>query len=137
MIKTYSEAIRLKSFDERFDYLKLDGVVGDFTFNGHRLLNQILYQSKEWKKVRRSVIIRDGGCDLADQDRPLFDSLTIHHINPITVDDILNRSPIVFDLENLICCSPRTHNGIHYGNEKGLSPSFVERTKNDTCPWRI
>lgn len=136
MIKTYSEAMKFKSFNERFEYLKLDGVVGDFTFNGHRLLNQVLYQSKEWKKVRRSVIIRDGGCDLADSDRPLFDSLTIHHINPITVDDILNRSPNVFDLENLICCSPRTHNGLHYGNEEGLSPVFVERTKNDTCPWR-
>lgn len=136
MIRTYSDTMRLSTFDERFRYLKLDGVVGEFTFNGHRILNQILYQSKEWKRTRREVIIRDNGCDLACTDRPLFNSIVIHHINPITIDDILERNPIVFDLENLICVSGYTHNDLHYGNDNNLPKIITERTKYDTCPWR-
>ena len=136
MIKTYSDVMRLKTFDERFNFLKLDGIVGDFTFNGHRMLNQILYQSKEWKKTRREVIIRDNGCDLACSDRPIFESIVIHHINPITVDDILERRPIVFDLENLICVTSYTHNGLHYGNEEMIPEVVPERKRYDTCPWR-
>lgn len=136
MIKTYSKVIKLKTFEERFKYLKLNGSVGDFTFNGHRMLNQILYHSDEWKRVRNEVIIRDNGCDLADPNRPIAKSVTIHHINPITIDDILERRQIVFDLENLICVSKRTHNDLHYGTEGFVLPTVVERRQYDTCPWR-
>lgn len=136
MIKTYSQAIRLKAFDDRLRYLKLGGAVGEFTFNGHRILNQMLYRSKEWKRIRREAIIRDSGCDLADPDRVILDFLIVHHINPITIDDILDRRSSVFDLENLICCSKETHNAIHYGKDLAVPETVIQRTKNDTCPWR-
>lgn len=136
MIKTYSEVMCFKRFEDRFNYLKLDGSVGDFTFNGHRVLNQLLYQSKDWKRIRREVIIRDGGCDLADQDREIFDFVIVHHINPITIDDILERRSSVFDLENLICCSKKTHNDLHYGKSSKVPEVILQRKKNDTCPWR-
>lgn len=136
MIKTYSEVLNFKTFKDRFRYLKLGGVVGEFTFNGHRQLNQVLYQCDEWKRIRDKVIIRDNGCDLAVPDRIIARILIVHHINPITIDDILERNPIVFDLENLICCSMNTHNAIHYSNESILPSDLVIRRKNDTCPWR-
>lgn len=136
MIKTYSKAMRFKTFEERFKYLKLDGSVGDFTFNGHRMLNQALYHSDEWKRARDRAIIRDNGCDLADPGRPIANNLTVHHINPITIDDILERRAIVFDLENLICVTKRTHNDLHYGSEDFALPTVVERRRYDTCPWR-
>lgn len=135
-IKTYSELIQLPSFEERFDYLKLKGLVGEMTFNGHRYLNQKLYQCPEWKSVRRQVIIRDDGCDLACDGYPIFDSILVHHINPITIGDVVERRPCVFDLENLICVSHNTHNAIHYGDKDLLPKSFTVRTKNDTCLWR-
>lgn len=135
--KSYSELIKIDSFEERFKYLSLVGIVGETTFGGHRYLNQILYQTDKWKKdTRREVILRDNGCDLAHEDYPIQGSIYIHHINPITIDDILEERPCVFDLENLISTSFRTHNGIHYGTEELLQKSFVERKKNDTCPWR-
>lgn len=136
MIKTYSEAMRFKGFKDRFDYLKLGGSVGEFTFNGHRVLNQLLYQSGDWKRVRREAIIRDCGCDLADPDREIFEFLIVHHINPITIDDILERRSSVFDLENLICCSKKTHNGLHYGRDLNIPEIVTQRKRNDTCPWR-
>lgn len=135
-IKTYSEAMRLKTFDDRFDYLKLNSYVGDQTFSGHRYLNQRLYQSDEWRRTRRDVIVRDNGCDLADPDHPIYGKILIHHIEPITIDDILSRNRKVFDLENLICISYETHNALHYGNKETLPKPFAIRTKNDTCPWR-
>lgn len=135
--KTYSELIKIKSFEDRFNYLSLVGIVGETTFGGHRYLNQILYNSYKWKKeTRPEVILRDNGCDLAHEDHPINGSIYIHHINPLTIDDILQERPCVFDLENLICVSFKTHNGLHYGIEEPLSNSFIERKKNDTCPWR-
>lgn len=136
MIKTYSETMRFKRFEDRFDYLKLGGSVGEFTFNGHRLLNQLLYQSGDWKRVRREVIIRDCGCDLADPGREISEFLVVHHINPITIDDILERRSSVFDLENLICCSRKTHNDLHYGRNLNIPEIVTQRKRNDTCPWR-
>lgn len=135
--KSHSELIKIDSFEERFKYLSLVGIVGETTFGGHRYLNQILYQTDKWKKdTRREVILRDNGCDLAHEDYPIQGSIYIHHINPITIDDILEERTCVFDLENLISTSFRTHNAIHYGTEELLQKGFVERKKNDTCPWR-
>lgn len=134
--KRYSELIRLRTFQERFDYLKLNGRVGDLTFNGHRYLNQRLYQCPEWSSIRRRVIIRDAGRDLACEGYEIFGKMLIHHLNPITVADVVERNPCVFDLENLICTSMDTHNAIHYGDGELLSKELVVRTKNDTCLWR-
>lgn len=134
--KTYSEMIKIPSFEDRFDYLSLAGIVGDTTFGGHRYLNQKLYQSNKWKSARREVILRDNGCDLSHQDYSINGSVYIHHINPITIDDILQERPCVFDLDNLVCTSFRTHNAIHYGSKNLLPKSVITRTKNDTCPWR-
>lgn len=135
-IKSYSELITLPTFEERFEYLKLDGVVGQSTFGYDRYLNQILYNSYEWRKFRRDIIIRDNGCDLAHPDFELKESITIHHINPITVDDILNRHPKVFDLNNVISSSDRTHKAIHYGDKSLLILAPIQRVKYDTCPWK-
>lgn len=134
--KTYSELIKIPTFEDRFKYLSLSGKVGEATFGGHRYLNQMLYKMDEWKSTRREVILRDNGSDLGHEDHPITGSIYIHHINPITIDDILEQRPCVFDLENLISTSFRTHNGIHYGNEEVLPKGLVVRTKNDTCPWR-
>lgn len=134
--KRYSELIRLPTFQERFHYLKLNGRVGDLTFNGHRYLNQKLYRCPEWSSIRRRVIIRDAGRDLACEGYEIFGKMLIHHLNPITVADVVERNPCVFDLENLICTSMDTHNAIHYGDGELLSKELVVRTKNDTCLWR-
>lgn len=138
--KTYSELIKLETFEERFSYLSLSGTVGETTFGGHRYLNQILYQTDEWKATRREVIYRDGDRDevndLAIKGHPIYGSIYIHHINPITIDDILERRPCVFDLENLISTSFKTHNAIHYGTAGLIPRGAAKRTKNDTCPWR-
>lgn len=135
-MRTYSELILLPTFEERFQYLKLGGTVGQITFGYERYLNQLLYSSDEWKRCRRKVIIRDLGCDLACEGYELQDKILIHHMNPITVDDILQRNPRVFDLENLICTSHNTHNAIHYGDENLLLRAPIVRTKNDMCPWK-
>lgn len=134
--KTYSELIKIKEFEDRFNYLSLVGIVGETTFGGHRYLNQMLYQTEKWKSTRREVIFRDNGCDLGHSDYPISGSIYIHHINPITVDDILEQRPCVFDLENLICTTFRTHNAIHYGSKDLLPKKYEERKKDDTCPWR-
>lgn len=136
MSKTYSELIKLDTFEERFDYLKLSGKVGVETFGSDRYLNQKLYASDEWKAARRDVIIRDNGCDLGVNDRMLNKYILVHHINPITKEDILNKDPKLFDPENLICVSKLTHDAIHYGSKDILITAPVERSKNDTCPWR-
>ena len=136
MMKSYSELIRIPSFEERFQYLRINGIVGDETFGCDRYLNQIFYKSEEWKRIRRRVIIRDNGCDLAWDEYEIKGIIIIHHINPITKEDILDRSSKLFDLENLICTSINTHKAIHYGNEEMLPKKIVERTMNDTCPWK-
>lgn len=136
MIKSYSDLIKIQSFDDRFAYLRLSGSVATPTFGGHRYLNQILYQTDDWKRARREVILRDNGCDLAHDDYMIFGSVYVHHINPITIDDILGRRPCVFDLDNLICCSFKTHNILHYGNEENPYSKPAERSRHDTCPWK-
>lgn len=136
MKKTYSELIRLKTFEERFAYLKLDGKVGEETFGHDRVINQILYNSMKWRRTRDKIIIRDNGCDLGIEDRGIMGSIIVHHINPITLEDILNERPEVFDEENLICTGHITHNAIHYSDERLLIKDPVERTRNDTCPWK-
>lgn len=138
MIKTYSELIKIETFSDRFEYLKCAGRIGEFTFGGHRQLNQILYRSEQWKKVRDKVIIRDDGMDLAHPDHQIYGSIYIHHINPITIDDILEERENVFDPENLISTSFRTHNAIHFGSDENLliSDKPVTRKPNDTCPWK-
>lgn len=134
-IKTYSELIKLSTFEERLRYLQINGKVGDFTFNGYRQLNQIIYKTYEWKSTRRKVILRDDGCDLADPDYPILGDIYIHHIEPLTIGDILERKPCVFDLNNLISCSFTTHNAIHYSDEVVTRKPIV-RKPNDTCLWR-
>lgn len=137
MIRTYSELLTFKTFEERFDYLKLNGVVGKDTFGFDRYMNQWLYHnSKEWKAVRNKVIVRDNGCDLGMEGYDILGKILVHHLNPITIDDIKNRSPTIFDLNNLICVSHNTHNAIHYGDENLLVKAPIERKLNDTCPWK-
>ena len=126
----------LRTFRERYRYLKLDGVVGQETFGHDRYLNQILYNSPEWRRFRRDMIIRDKGNDLACSDYEIGGIIIVHHINPITVEDVLRREPMIFDPENVISCSDNTHKAVHYGDESRLVDSFITRTKNDTCPWR-
>lgn len=136
MNRTYSELIKFQTFEERFEYLCLHGTVGKDTFGYDRYLNQILYNSDSWKKIRRKVIIRDEGCDLGCPGFEINKGILIHHINPITVEDVINRNPIVFDMNNLISTVLKTHNAIHYGDIQQLTISPVERIRNDTCPWR-
>ena len=136
--KTYSELIRLPTYIERYRYLRLGGKVGDDTFGFDRYLNQRLYKDPEWLESRDYVIIRDNGCDLGCPDREIPEGVKIfvHHINPITVEDIINRDPKLFDPENLITTIKITHDAIHYGDENLLMNNPVERSVNDTCPWK-
>ncbi len=136
MIRTYSELIKLPTFEERFNYLDLTGTVGESTFGYARYLNQILYKSKEWKRFRNGIILRDNGCDLGIDDRPLFDHIIIHHLNALTEEDIINRSNKIFDPENVISTCLKTHNAIHYGDVSSVTNIIVERKPNDTCPWK-
>lgn len=134
-MKSYREMSRLETYAERFDYLKESGTVGQRTFGEERYLNQALYTSGDWKRIRRQVIVRDGGCDLGIPELRIKDRIYIHHINPITAEDIINRNPAVLSLDNLVCCSKDTHDEIHFGVAK-KEEQFIERTPNDTCPWR-
>ena len=136
-IKTYSELITLPTFEERFEYLKLNGLVGEETFGFDRYLNQMFYKTKEWRAVRRQVIIRDNGCDLGIKGYDIQGNIYVHHINPITKEDILNRSEFLLNPEYLISASYDTHQAITYGS-KDLLPvrTFIERQPNDTCPWK-
>lgn len=136
-IRTYSELITLPTFKERFNYLKLDSLVGKETFGYDRYINQQLYQrNPRWKKARDKVIIRDNGCDLGVEGFEIFGKIIVHHMNPITIDDILNDRDWIYDPEFLICTVHNTHNAIHYGDEKLLMTAPIVRTKNDTCPWK-
>lgn len=134
--KSYSELITIPTFEERFEYLQLKGSVGKDTFGYDRYLNQVLYRSPEWKKLRNQIIIRDCGCDLACEGYEIYGRILIHHLNPITVDDVLDRSRKVFDPNNLVCITHNTHNAVHYGDASLLVTGPIVRTKNDTCPWR-
>ena len=135
-IRTYSECILLPTFLDRFEYLKLSGAVGAETFGYDRYLNQMLYRSPEWKRFRRDMIIRDNGLDLASDGYEIGGKILLHHINPITPEDVLKRHYCIFDPENVICVSMNTHNAIHYGDKELLTTEPVIRTKNDTCPWK-
>ena len=135
-IKTYSELITLPTFEERFEYLKIGGKVGVDTFGFDRYLNQVFYRSNEWKSIRDKVIIRDNGCDLGIEGREIYSRIIVHHMNPITKDDILNRSDFLLNPEFLICTIKLTHDAIHYGDSSILLTEPSIRTKNDTCPWK-
>lgn len=136
MIRTYSELSKLGSFEERFDYLKLNGKIGEETFGFDRYLNQMFYRSKEWKAIRDKVIVRDNGCDLGADGFEIFGRILIHHMNPISKEDILHRSEFLLNPEYLICTTKMTHDAIHYGDESLLMRAPLERQKNDTCPWK-
>ena len=136
MIRTYSELSMLTRFKDRFRYLKLDGAVGEATFGFDRYLNQLFYRSQRWRKIRDEIIVRDCGCDLGIEGYEIYKYAMIHHMNPITAKDIQDESEYLLNPEYLITTTQRTHNAIHYGNEDLLPTIPVERTKNDTCPWR-
>lgn len=135
-IKCYSELIRLPTFQDRYQYLRLDGLVGKETFGFDRYMNQVFYRSPEWRRIRDIVITRDEGCDLGLAGRELFDRIIIHHMNPIRPEDIRNRSELILDPEYLITTSHTTHLAIHYGDEHNLLQEPIVRGPNDTCPWK-
>lgn len=135
-IRTYSELIKLVTFKERYEYLKLNGTVGQETFGFDRYMNQQFYKSQEWKAVRDLVIVRDCGCDLGIEGCDILGKIYIHHVNPISQKDIQTRSDFLLNPEYLISTTLSTHNAIHYGDENLLLQAPVERCKNDTCPWR-
>lgn len=137
--KSYSELIRYSSFEDRLNYLMLHGSVGFDTFGFDRYLNQAFYKSREWQIVKNQIILRDGACDLGVPGYEIPDGVPvfIHHINPITADDVKNHNPILLDPENLITTVFKTHQIIHYGLQNNSQPSLsIDRTPNDTCPWR-
>lgn len=135
-LRTYSELNQLKTFEERYEYLKLDGQVGADTFGFDRYLNQVFYKSPEWRSVRDEVIVRDNGCDLGIEGREIHTKILVHHMNPISKEDILERSDILLNPEYLITTVKRTHDAIHYGDADTLIKDPIERSANDTCPWR-
>ena len=135
-IRTYSELSKLLTFEERFRYLSLDGKVGEETFGFDRYLNQMFYRSQKWKAVRDYVIVRDNGCDLGVEGYEIHGRIIIHHMNPITIRDIEKESDFLLDPEYLITTVHNTHNAIHYGDENLLIKAPIERSKNDTCPWK-
>lgn len=136
IIRTYSELITFPTFEERFKYLQLEGSVGKDTFGYDRYLNQLFYKTAEWNRLRQDLIIRDNGCDLGVEGREIYGRIIIHHLNPITKDDIVRRTEYLLNPDFLICTTHNTHNAIHYGDESLLITSPVERSKNDTCPWK-
>lgn len=137
MIKTYSELITLPTFEERFRYLKLDGKVGKSTFGFDRYLNQQFYTSADWKRLRNKIILRDSGLDLGVEDHVIANKIYIHHMNPLMVRDLVDRTEFLLNPEYLICVSHHTHNAIHYGDESLLPQPIIERRPNDTCPWKL
>jgi hypothetical protein len=136
MIRRYRELKRLKTFIGRYQYLRLGGIIGEKTFGYDRILNQLLYRSKRWKKTRDTIIIRDNGCDLGIEGREINDKILVHHMNSITIEDIEKDRDEIYDPEFLICTSFNTHQAIHFGDESILQVLPVERRRNDTCPWR-
>lgn len=136
IFRCYSELKNLKTYTGRFDYLKCNGEVGFETFGFDRYLNQALYNSPEWKKVRREVILRDNGCDLGIEGYEINERVIIHHMNPITIEQVMDRDPVIFDPEYLIATTHRTHNAIHYGDSEQIYKGPRERKPFDTCPWK-
>lgn len=138
MIKTYSELLKLYTFEERYRYLKLGGAVGKETFGYDRIFNQEFYRSREWKSIRDFVITRDRGCDLGMEGYEIPEGIRIyiHHMNPIMLEDIENHSDTLLEPEFLITTTHRTHNAIHYGDELLIASKPVVRSRNDTCPWK-
>lgn len=136
IIRCYSELIKLPTFEERYKYLRLSGYVGSETFGFDRYLNQIFYRSQKWKSIRDQVIIRDNGCDLGLEGYDIYGKILIHHMNPITLQDIERESDFLLNPEYLICVTHQTHNAIHYGDENLLVKAPIERKPNDTCPWK-
>lgn len=135
MIRTYSDLIKSSSFIERFRYLALPGSVGTSTFGFDRHVNQKFYRSHQWRQIRHHVIARDNGCDLGVTDHDIHDKVLIHHMNPMTIDDIVEGDESILDPEFLICTSHRTHNAIHFGDERKLPKPLVERRPGDTKLW--
>lgn len=136
IIRTYSELITIPTFEERYEYLRLNGKVGEDTFGFDRWLNQVFYKSDAWLKVRDKVIIRDNGCDLGIPGREIYGRILVHHMNPILAKDILDRTDYLLNPDYLICTSKNTHDAIHYSDSSILIVAPIERTLNDTCPWR-
>ncbi len=135
-IRTYSELMSIKTFEERFNYLSLRSSIGIATFGFDRYVNQDFYNSRVWRSLRDKIIVRDNACDLALPGRDIFDSIRIHHMNPMTIEDVEDGNPAILNPEFLVCTSIDTHNAIHFGSSKSLIRFPIERTKNDTCPWR-
>lgn len=137
ILKRYSELILLPTFKERYEYLKLGGIIGSETFGFDRYLNQSFYKTKEWESIRNYIIVRDNGCDLGVPGMEIRGKIIVHHVNPISMDDIVKHSDWILDPEFLISTSMDTHNAIHYGSEDIVAcKTFVERTPNDTTLWR-
>lgn len=136
IIRTYKELIQLPTFEERFDYLAIGGMIGEDTFGFDRYLNQKFYRSKEWKRIRDHVIVRDMGCDLGVEGYELYGKIIIHHMNPIAARDIVEVTDILLNPDYLISTSPNTHNAIHFGSKDILPKAPTERRPNDTCPWK-
>lgn len=134
-IRRYSELIQLPTFEERYLYLRIGGTIGEYTFQAERYLNQAFYKSKEWRAIRNQIIIRDGACDLGLPDFDIFDSVHVHHMNPITVDDIERYSDFLINPEFLICTSEQTHKAIHYGKDRAILELVKERKPGDTKLW--
>ena len=135
-MRNYRELSRLKTFDERFEYLKIGGFVGESTFGFERYLNQTLYNSSKWRRLRNQIIIRDNGCDLGVEGYEIQGIIIVHHMNPISVDDLKDFSDDIFNPEYLICVSLTTHNAVHYGDKSLIPQEPVERRPGDTCPWK-
>lgn len=135
-MKTYSELILIPTYKERFEYASLNGQVGSATFGADRYINQQFYRSREWRRFRDQIIVRDGGCDLGDPDRPIGGVIIIHHLNPIRIEDFEKRPELLMDPDLVICVSDLTHKAIHYGDFDLLPKDYVERKPNDTIPWR-
>ena len=141
MKKSYDELLTLKTFEERFNYLKCPGKIGDDTFGYDRWINQKFYTSQQWRNFRNRIIVRDDGCDMALADFKIPDNeiIVVHHINPMTIDDVINRNPIIFDENNVVCVRDSTHKALHYGDLTSLGVMIGldgERSQNDTIPWK-
>jgi hypothetical protein len=136
LVRNYTDLCALPTFEERFEYLRLDGVVGKDTFGYDRYLNQQFYASSEWKRIRDEIIVRDNGCDLGIDGYFIRGRVFIHHMNPIGIEDLVRHSAILVNPEYLICVSRETHNAIHYGDFSLISKDPIERKPNDTCPWK-
>lgn len=135
-MRTYSELIAIPTYIERYRYLRLGGKVGRQTFGVYRRLNQVFYRTPEWMRFRNAIILRDMGRDLAFDGMDIRGAISVHHLNPISVDDIVERNPCLLDPENVVCCTFNTHQAIHYGDESLLPIDlFTERSPNDTSPW--